>query len=161
MRAITQFIIAFAALLSVVSGVASAQVVALGASNTAGKGVGTAQAFPAQLQSMLKGTRVTNAGISGNTTGDMLARLNSAVPAGTKVVIVQYGGNDGRKGVAGSRQANIDKIESALAARGIKIVQADGLVRSALQSGLKLSDNQHLTIEGHRQVASGLVSSMP
>ena len=75
MRAITQFIIAFAALLSIVSGTASAQVVALGASNTAGKGVGMAQAFPAQLQSMLKGMRVTNAGISGNTTQNGLDRL--------------------------------------------------------------------------------------
>jgi acyl-CoA thioesterase-1 len=54
-------------------GPVSAQVVALGASNTEGKGVGSSEAFPAQLQAMLraKGAAmvVTNAGVSGDTTG--------------------------------------------------------------------------------------------
>ena len=76
----------------------NAQIVALGASNTAGYGVGASSAYPAQLEQILsaKGRpmSVTNAGISGDTTGGMLARLSSAVPAGTKIVILQIGGND-------------------------------------------------------------------
>src|SRR6516162_5788035 len=76
-------------------------VVALGASNTAGKGVSADQAYPAQLEAMLRArgldVNVINAGISGDTTGGMVARLDSAVPKGTKVVILQPGGNDLRK----------------------------------------------------------------
>ena len=86
---------------------ASINVVALGASNTYGKGVARGQDFPAQLQAMLKArgldARVTNAGINGDTTAGMLARLSSAVPAGTQIVILQPGGNDRRRGVAAER----------------------------------------------------------
>jgi acyl-CoA thioesterase-1 len=62
----------------------AATVVALGASNTYGKGVSRGQAYPAQLEALLRArglnARVINAGINGDTTGGMLARLNSAVP---------------------------------------------------------------------------------
>jgi acyl-CoA thioesterase-1 len=34
---------------------------------------------------------VTNAGISGDTTADMLKRLDSAIPNGTKIVILDTG----------------------------------------------------------------------
>ena len=82
-------------------GSASAQVVALGASNTQGKGVSSSESYPAQLQAMLQargsGLRVTNAGVSGDTTGGMLARLSSDVPEGTRIVILQFGGNDFRR----------------------------------------------------------------
>jgi lysophospholipase L1-like esterase len=76
-------------------GSATAQVVALGASNTEGHGVSSSESYPAQLQAMLQargsGLRVTNAGVYGDTTGGMLSRLSSAVPDGTKIVIVQFG----------------------------------------------------------------------
>jgi acyl-CoA thioesterase I len=140
---------------------ASAQIVALGASNTQGRGVSSSEAFPAQLENMLraKGSNlhVINAGISGDTTSGMLSRLSSSVPEGTKVVIVQYGGNDNRKAVDPAvRQANIAGIEQQLRARGIKVVRADGLVRSALRSGMVQTDGQHLTAAGHQRVASAL-----
>src|SRR5262245_5955588 len=77
---------------------ASGTIVALGASNTYGKGVARNQAYPAQLEAILRAkghtVRVINAGINGNTTGQMLARLNGAVPRGTSAVILQPGGND-------------------------------------------------------------------
>jgi len=61
----------------------AATVVALGASNTYSKGVSRGQAYPAQLEALLRASglnaRVINAGINGDTTGGMLARLNSAV----------------------------------------------------------------------------------
>jgi acyl-CoA thioesterase-1 len=82
------------------AGAASSQplIVALGDSNTAGWGVGQGNAFPAQLNTMLQrrgyNARIANAGVSGDTFGGMLSRLNASVPAGTRLVIVQGGYND-------------------------------------------------------------------
>src|SRR4029078_3386693 len=94
---------------------ASAQIVALGASNTRGWGVSAGQSYPAQLQAMLQAQgsslRVKNEGVPGNTSGDMLARLPSAVPDGTKIVILQFGTNDARLNTPpATRQGNIAAI---------------------------------------------------
>lgn len=142
-----------------------AQVVALGASNTAGKGVGSSSAYPAQLESILRAKGrpmfVSNAGVSGDTTAGMLSRLASAVPTGTRIVVLQFGGNDRRRGVSGDqRQANIAEIQKQLRARSIRMVNADGLVGAALRSGLKQADGIHLTEEGHKRVAEQLAASI-
>jgi acyl-CoA thioesterase-1 len=125
--------------------------------------VGASEAFPAQLEAMLRAKgrsiRVTNAGISGDTTSGILARLSS-VPDGTKIVILQFGGNDARKGLTG-REGRIAQIKSELRARGIRYIDADGFVRAALHAGMVLPDGQHLTVEGHRQVAAALLRSIP
>jgi acyl-CoA thioesterase-1 len=80
----------------------AATIVALGASNTYGKGVARSQAYPAQLEAILRAkganVRVVNAGINGDTTEGMLQRLDRIVPNGTSAVILQPGGNDRRKG---------------------------------------------------------------
>jgi acyl-CoA thioesterase-1 len=143
---------------------AAAQIVALGASNTAGKFVSSSEAYPAVLEAMLRAkgrnVHVTNAGVSGDTTGGMLSRLNSSVPDGTKIVLLQYGGNDARRGAAtdpADRQANIAKIEQQLHARGIRTIRVDGLIRTEISAGLVISDGQHLTVEGYRRVASQIV----
>ena len=47
-------------------------------------------------------------------TWGMLNRLETAVPAGTQVVILQPGGNDERRGVASWRDANISQIVERL-----------------------------------------------
>jgi acyl-CoA thioesterase-1 len=143
----------------------SAQVVALGASNTEGQGVGSSDAYPAQLERMLqaKGSRmsVRNAGVSGDTSAGMLARLSSSVPDGTKIVILQFGGNDMRRGITPpQRAANIASIQQQLKARGIRTVQADGYVKSALQAGLAQGDRIHLTAAGHQKVAAQLAGSI-
>ena len=88
---------------------ASGTIVALGASNTYGKGVARNQSYPAaQLEAILRAkghtVRVVNAGINGNTTGQMLARVDRAVPKGTGVVILQPGGNDRRRGEGDTSQ---------------------------------------------------------
>ena len=71
---------------------------ALGDSNTAGWGVGQDRAFPSRLNAMLQrrgyNARIANAGVSGDTFGGMLSRLDASVPAGTRLVIVQGGYND-------------------------------------------------------------------
>src|SRR5262249_62044821 len=70
----------------------AATIVALGASNTYGKGVSRSEAYPAQLEALLRArgynARVVNAGISGDTTGGMLGRLDGAGPGGTGLVLL-------------------------------------------------------------------------
>jgi acyl-CoA thioesterase-1 len=144
---------------------ASAQVVALGASNTEGHGVGSSEAYPAQLERMLRArgsnTEVRNAGVFGDTTSGMLSRLSGSVPDGTKIVILQFGGNDIRQGISpAARQANIASIQQQLRARGIRTIQADGFVTAALRSGMAQSDHIHLSPAGHQRVASQLLGSI-
>ncbi|MEQ1834303.1 MAG: FlgD immunoglobulin-like domain containing protein, partial [Candidatus Eisenbacteria bacterium] len=71
------------------------QIVALGASNTAGWGVAPDEAYPSALQRLLKAKGVdaamVNAGIPGDTTAGMLGRLEGVLTADTRVVILQPG----------------------------------------------------------------------
>ena len=131
----------------------SARIVALGASNTYGKGVSRAEAYPAQLQGLLKkrgiSAVVANAGINGDTTRGMLARLSSAVPSGTKVVILQPGGNDRRRGIEGERAGNIAKIRSLLSARGITVVMMENSALGAVPSSERAADGIHFTPRGY------------
>ena len=143
-------------------------IVALGASNTYGKGrgqtpggVAPGRAYPAQLQAMLKarGYNVTvrNAGVPGDTTGGMLARLGSAVPNGTQVVILQPGGNDARRGIsAGQRSANIAEMQRRLQARGVKVIVLER-IRSLTPQASRDPDGQHFDARGHAAVAAHLV----
>jgi len=94
----------------------SAQIVALGASATAGYGLAPSESFPAQLQAMLQAkgssTRVINAGVSGETTSQILARVNSSVPEGTRIVILSiFMLNDRNRGVSPAvHQSNVASI---------------------------------------------------
>ena len=129
-------------------------VVALGASNTAGKGVSADQAYPAQLEAMLRArgldVNVINAGISGDTTGGMVARLDSAVPKGTKVVILQPGGNDMGKG----RTNYTAELQGRLRAMGVRVVM---LPNEMLRGKPRQPDGIHLTPEGYHMLAQQLV----
>ena len=140
-----------------ISAARAATVVALGASNTYGKGVARNQAFPAQLEAILRARgincRVINAGISGDPTENMLRRLDSAVPNGTSVVILQPGGNDRRKG-GPDRTA---EIESRLSAKGIRVIM---LPNSAFHGMPHQPDGQHLTPEGYHMIAEQLASQV-
>jgi acyl-CoA thioesterase-1 len=143
----------------------NAQIVALGASSTAGYGVGASSAFPALLEQILRANgrpmSVVNVGVSGDTTGGMLSRLSSAVPPGTKIVILQIAGNDAMKGMsAADAQANRAEIRKQLHARGIRTIEADGYVFSALRSGLRQADGIHMTAEGHRRVAEQIAAQI-
>jgi acyl-CoA thioesterase-1 len=143
----------------------NAQIVALGASSTAGYGVGASSAYPARLEAILRAKgrpmSVSNAGISGDTTGGMLARLSSAVPEGTKIVILQIAGNDAMKGMSlTDAAANRAEIRRRLHARGIRTIEADGYVQSAVRSGLRQPDGIHMTAEGHRRVAEQLAAAI-
>jgi acyl-CoA thioesterase-1 len=102
-------------------------VVALGDSNTAGFGVGREYAFPARLEAMLRQSgydlQVANAGISGDTLGGMLARLDTSVPAGTRIVIVQGGYNDVlARRTAPALVASIERLVYRISVRRIRMV---------------------------------------
>jgi acyl-CoA thioesterase I len=141
---------------------AQAQVVAFGASNVAGRGVSRSEAFPAQLEDMLraKGYRVTviNAGVSGDGSGQMLARLDQATPAGTRVVILDVGGgmwNDARLHVPlATDVTNIATMRAKLSALGVAIVDLHSNYDMPPQD--IQADGIHLTAEGHRLLASRL-----
>jgi acyl-CoA thioesterase I len=142
---------------------AHAQIVALGASNVAGKGVGSSEAFPAQLERMLaaKGytVHVANAGISGDTNAGMLGRLDQAVPEGTRIVLLgAIGGTyNARRLGQGDQKAEFASIMARLRSRGIKIipVTGSGIGRNDLQA-----DGIHLTAEGHAVLAARLLPSV-
>lgn len=135
----------------------AATIVALGASNTYGKGVARNQAYPAQLEAILRAkgvnVRVVNAGINGDTTEGMLRRLDQAVPNGTSAVILQPGGNDRRKG----SPDRTSEIQSRLSARGIPVIMvANGTFRGLPHQ----PDGQHLTPEGYHMLAEHVASEV-
>ncbi|MGJ4996739.1 GDSL-type esterase/lipase family protein [Bradyrhizobium sp. HKCCYLS3077] len=136
----------------------AAEVVALGASNTYGKGVNRGEDFPAQLEAMLraKGVQasVANAGINGDTTAGMLSRFDSAVDGSTRVLVLQPGGNDARKGAGDQRAGNIGAIMAKASQRRIKVV----MVENGMFRGLPHQvDGVHLTPEGYRMLAASLL----
>jgi acyl-CoA thioesterase-1 len=98
------------------------KLVALGDSLTAGYGVGPGQAFPEVLEKALKAkgydVKVINAGVSGETAGDGLARFDWSVPPDTGALLVELGANDMLRGlpVANAKRALSAILEKAKAA---------------------------------------------
>jgi acyl-CoA thioesterase I len=134
------------------------RVVAVGASNTAGRGVGTERAFPAQLEALLKAkgynVRVTNVGISGDDTERMLARIDRVVPDGTRIVILENAAsNDRQRGI--NTAANISAMTNALRQRHIKVVLIPSM--HVLADNHLQDDGIHITAEGHTAVARKLL----
>ncbi|MFY9969991.1 MAG: arylesterase [Roseiarcus sp.] len=96
--------------------------VVLGDSLTAGYGLPPGKAFPDQLQAALGArgwdVKVVNAGVSGDTAGDGLARYDWAVPADANALIVELGANDMLRGLPPERTkaalaAILDKAKAA------------------------------------------------
>jgi acyl-CoA thioesterase-1 len=138
---------------------ASAQVVALGHSAVRGN-VSEPEMWPAVLEGLLhaKGSQVhiTNAGVWGETTDATLARVSSAVPQGTRTVILaDSAANDIRHNMSPAQAAaNIAAIKSQLKARGIRVVDAmPSIIAVAHQPGGVGPDGRHLSVEGNRKVA--------
>ncbi len=104
-------------------------IVCFGDSLTAGYGTEAGQAYPDYLQAALDhrgyAYRVVNAGISGNTTKDGVARVGSVVAMKPSIVVVEFGGNDGLRGLrVADTRSNLDQILSALTTSGTKVVLA-------------------------------------
>ena len=104
-------------------------VVCFGDSLTAGYGTEAGQSYPDYLQASLDARgyhyRVVNEGLSGNTTKDGLDRLNSILALKPAVTIVEFGGNDGLRGLRiEDTRANLDKIIATLKASGTQVIIA-------------------------------------
>ena len=92
--------------------------------------MGKQGAYPAKLQALLKAkgidAQVINAGVPFDTTAGMLKRIDSDVPTGTDIVILQPGANDRRfLGTKEQRAANIATMERRLRDRSIKVIVYD------------------------------------
>jgi acyl-CoA thioesterase-1 len=119
-----------AAMLFVTSAAAQAHVPVIldfGDSLTAGYGLMPEEAFPARLEAWL-GThgiaaRVVNAGVSGDTTTDGLARLDWALADKPDLVILALGANDALRGIdPATVRANLDAMLQKLNAAGAKVL---------------------------------------
>jgi acyl-CoA thioesterase I len=105
------------------------QIVALGDSLTAGLGLPPGQSFPDVLQRSLKAkgydVEIANAGVSGDTAADGLARLDWATPDGVDAAIVEFGANDMLRGYdPAATKKTLSEILSRLQARHIPILIA-------------------------------------
>jgi acyl-CoA thioesterase-1 len=177
------FVLLVGSLLAVDPASSQPLIVALGDSNTAGFGVGQGNAFPAQLAAMLQrrgyNARIANAGVSGDTFGGMLSRLDTSVPSGTRLVIVQGGYNDLIRGTP--RDVIIARMQGILAqlrARRVPAVLCGFFFPEWDAVGRKLSaqygarfvpgstcyspshtgpDRLHMSAQGHTVVAQRLL----
>jgi acyl-CoA thioesterase-1 len=103
--------------------------VCYGDSITAGHGLQTGQSFPDALQRDLDAHgyhyKVNNQGTSGATTKDAVAGLRSILLLHPAVVIVEFGGNDGLRGLPLEQtRRNLDAVLTALENAHIKILLA-------------------------------------
>jgi len=141
---------------------AALNIVAIGASNTTGFGVGEQNSYPAVLQALLRkrgiDAKVTNAGVNGDVTAGMLSRLDAAVPKGTNIAILQPGANDLRFfGTKAARAANIAAMSQRLRARGIRVIVYDP---PTIPADWYQWDHIHFNAAAHAKIAATLAAQI-
>ena len=104
-------------------------IVVLGDSLAAGLGLPEEQSFPAQLEKALRAkgqnVKIANAGVSGDTAANGLARLDWAVPKDASAVIVELGANDALQGLPPQATKNaLEEIVKRLQAKGLPVLLA-------------------------------------
>lgn len=104
-------------------------IVCYGDSITAGYGLQPGQSFPHALQRDLDQRgykyKVQNRGTSGATTKDAVANINAIIQSHPWVVIVEFGGNDGLRGLPpGQTRKNLDSVLTTLEGAHIKVLLA-------------------------------------
>src|SRR5271156_515264 len=121
-RALVSFILAvFPALC------APKTLVTFGDSLTAG--FGADHSYPEFLQQLLTKNgyqyKVINAGVSGDTTSDGVERMQAVLQAKPAIVILEFGGNDGLRGMPlTTTRANLEQMIVELQKSGAKVVLA-------------------------------------
>jgi acyl-CoA thioesterase-1 len=103
--------------------------ICFGDSITAGYGLQSGQSFPDALQRDLDSRgyhySVNNQGTSGATTKDAIVSLPSVILLHPQVVIVEFGGNDGLRGLPPSEtRRNLDAVLTALESAHVKVLLA-------------------------------------
>lgn len=99
-------------------------IVAFGDSLTAGV---AGKSYPESLQDLvdLKGLRyrVDNQGVSGDTSTDGLARIDSVIAQHPRLVLLEFGGNDGLRGVpVSATEKNLDEMIRRLREESVPVV---------------------------------------
>lgn len=157
------------------------RIVAFGGSNTFGTNLPRSDAYPAQLEVLLKAAGhdvvVKNEGTNGQTTAEELQVMDSAVPPGTHIVIFQPGGNDKGKRAAKSggvidTMGNIETIIQRFLDRKVLVLfsgvgpRRDALQRfdiamineiNRLAPEHLQADGEHLTAQGYAVVAEKMM----
>lgn len=110
-------------------GTTPAVLICYGDSITAGHGLAPGQSFPDALGKLLNARgyhyKVVNQGTSGATTKDAVAGLSTVLRLRPEIVIVEFGGNDGLRGLPlGQTRRNLDQVLSTLASAHIKVLLA-------------------------------------
>jgi acyl-CoA thioesterase-1 len=100
-----------------------------GDSLTAGLGIESTASYPADLQRLLDTAgyhyRVVNEGVSGDTTKDGLERMGSVLAHKPQIVVLEFGGNDGLRGLPVSvAQQNMASMIQRLQHSGAKVALA-------------------------------------
>jgi acyl-CoA thioesterase I len=132
--------VAFASLVLLLGGIATTPataqqgsreivLVALGDSLTAGYQLPPDAAFPVQLEKALTSrginVKVINAGVSGDTAADGLARLDWALPENADAVILELGANDALRGIpVAETTRSLTQILDKLKARQLPVLVA-------------------------------------
>jgi acyl-CoA thioesterase-1 len=106
---------------------AKVQIVAFGDSATAGYLVPHEDAYPAQLQAVLRArghdVEVHNEGVNGDTAASALRRFDMVIAPGTDIALVEFGTNDRRAGASlATVQARVAEIVRSLRARHIQVM---------------------------------------
>lgn len=104
-------------------------IVCFGDSLTAGFGIDSSASYPSDLQRLLDAAgyryRVVNEGVSGDTTKDGLERIDSVLAHKPQIVVLEFGGNDGLRGLPVSfTQQNIAAMIERLQHGGAKVALA-------------------------------------
>jgi acyl-CoA thioesterase-1 len=104
-------------------------VAAYGDSISAGFGVEPGKSYPDDLQRLMDkeglGYRIVNLGVSGDTTADGVERLPTVLAMHPVVAIVEFGGNDGLRGLpVDAARVNLALIIQGLQNAGITVVLA-------------------------------------
>jgi acyl-CoA thioesterase-1 len=102
----------------------------LGDSLTAGFGLLSEQAYPAQIQKLFEAegydaVDIVNAGVSGDTTAGGLRRVEGVLEPGVRVLVVALGGNDALRGLTTKdTHDNLAKVIDTARAKGVQVLLA-------------------------------------
>ncbi len=126
-----------------------------GDSLTAGYGVGADESYPSRLQQDLDDAgyryRVVNMGVSGETTKDGLARVDRVIALKPAIAVVEFGGNDGLRGLpVSASRANLDGIVMKLQSSGIKVTLAGITLPPQFGGAYVQQFNQTYTLVAHK-----------
>lgn len=100
----------------------------LGDSLTAGLGLLSEQAYPAQIQKLFEAegydrVEILNGGVSGDTTAGGLRRVDGLLEPGVRVVVLALGGNDALRGLT-TREThdNLAQIIQVARGKGVQVL---------------------------------------